>query len=47
MRDYPQADHCDLGLIPDSDHSEDLRPRKCDDPEAATSRSSEPTFTRK
>lgn len=25
MREYPQADHCDLGLIPDSDHTEDLR----------------------
>lgn len=28
MRDLPQADHCDLGLIPGSDHTEDLRPRR-------------------
>lgn len=27
MRDYPQADHADLGIVPDSDHTEDLRPR--------------------
>ena len=24
MRDYPQADHCDLGLIED-DHTPDMR----------------------
>lgn len=28
MRDYPQQDHADLGLVPDSDHTEDLRPTK-------------------
>lgn len=25
MRHLPQADHADLGLIPDSDHTEDMR----------------------
>lgn len=25
MRSLPQADHADLGLIPDTDHTEDLR----------------------
>ena len=25
MRELPQADHADLGLIPDSDHTEDMR----------------------
>lgn len=28
MRELPQQDHCDLGLIDDSDHTEDLRPTK-------------------
>jgi len=27
MRDLPQQEHCDLGLI-DFDHTEDLRPTK-------------------
>lgn len=26
MQELPQADHADLGLVPDSDHTEDLRP---------------------
>lgn len=26
MRDLPQQEHADLGLIPDSDRTEDLRP---------------------
>lgn len=26
MRDYPQADHADLGLIEGQDRTEDLRP---------------------
>lgn len=25
MRDYPQESHPDLGLWPDSDHTEDMR----------------------
>jgi hypothetical protein len=25
MRDYPQADHCDLGLVEGQDLTEDLR----------------------
>ena len=28
MRDLPQQEHCDLGLIPDSDNTEDLRSKK-------------------
>ncbi|MBP2455193.1 hypothetical protein JOF57_005106 [Mycolicibacterium lutetiense] len=44
---WAQADHADLGLIPDSDHSEDLRPKKNDDPRAATPRPSKPTLNRK
>lgn len=45
MRDYPA--HEDLGLDPEADKTPDLRPGKDDDPEAATSRPSEPTLTRK
>ncbi len=45
MRDYPQ--HEDLGLDPDADHSEDLRPGKSEAPEVAASGASEPTLTRK
>lgn len=26
MRDYPQIDHADLGLNPEADRTEDLRP---------------------
>ena len=26
MRYYPQEDHCDLGLDPEADRTEDLRP---------------------
>ncbi|MFV8233700.1 hypothetical protein [Mycolicibacterium fortuitum] len=44
---WAQVDHADLGLIPDTDHTEDLRPTKNDDPGAATPRPSEPTLTRK
>lgn len=44
MRDYPQAGHCDLGIVPDSDHTEDMRgapavteaPRKADHPAVTT-----------
>lgn len=25
----PQEDHADLGLIPDSDHTEDMRRKRC------------------
>ena len=28
MRDYPQADHADLGLVDGQDLTEDLRPTK-------------------
>ncbi|CAJ1495126.1 hypothetical protein [[Mycobacterium] burgundiense] len=28
MRELPQQDHCDLGLVPDQDRTEDLRPGK-------------------
>lgn len=28
MRYLPQQEHADLGLVPDSDHTEDLRPTK-------------------
>jgi len=27
MRHLPQEEHADLGIVPDSDHTEDLRPR--------------------
>lgn len=42
-RHLPQADHCDLGIVPDSDHTEDMRSRKCDGPSAGTPRPSEPS----
>lgn len=38
---WPQIEHADLGLVPDSDHTEDLRPQKNDDSRAATPESSE------
>lgn len=44
---WAQAEHADLGLIPDSDRTEDLRRKKNDDPRAATPRPSKPTLTRK
>ncbi len=28
MRELPQQEHADLGLIPDTDQTEDLRPTK-------------------
>lgn len=45
----PQIDHADLGLIPDTDHTEDLRPSagKSEAPEVAASEASKPTLTRK
>lgn len=43
MRDLPQYQHADLGLIPDSDHTEDLRLQKDNDPGAPTPRPSEPS----
>ena len=43
---WAQADHADLGLIPDTDFTEDLCPTKNDDPRAATPRPSKPTLTR-
>lgn len=45
MREHPQ--HEDLGLDPDADRTEDLRPGKSESPRAATPRDSEPTLTRK
>lgn len=45
MREYPQ--HEDLGLNPEADRTEDLRPGKSDVPRAATPGTSEPTLTRK
>lgn len=45
MRDYPQ--HEDLGLNPDADRTEDLRPRKSEAPEVAASGASEPLPIRK
>lgn len=45
-RSRPQEWHADLGLIED-DRTEDLRPGMSEAPEAATSRASEPTLTRK
>ena len=33
MRDLPQQDHADLGLIPDTDKTEDLRPNSRTAPE--------------
>ena len=48
MRDLPQYQHADLGLIPDCDHTDDLRPGKSEAPEVAASEASEPpTLTRK
>lgn len=38
MRDYPA--HEDLGLDPDADRTEDLRSKKSEAPEAATSEAS-------
>lgn len=32
MRDLPQAEHCDLGLNPEADHTENLCPQKCENP---------------
>lgn len=36
MRDLPQAEHADLGLLPDSDHTEDLRPNSETAPKTQT-----------
>lgn len=30
MRELPQQDHADLGIVPDQDRTEDLRPGKSD-----------------
>lgn len=45
MRDYPHPE--DLGLDPDADHSEDLRPGKSEAPEVAASEASKPLPIRK
>lgn len=45
MRDYPE--HEDLGLNPEADQTEDLRPGKSEAPEVAASEASEPTLSRK
>lgn len=41
MREYPQFE--DLGIDPDADRTEDLRPGKSEAPEVAASEASEPT----
>lgn len=43
MREYPQDLHADLGLTPDGDRTEDLRPGKHDVAGAGTPTTSEPT----
>ena len=45
MRTYPA--HEDLGLDPEADRTEDLRPGKSESPEVAASEDSVPTLTRK
>lgn len=43
MRDLPQYQHADLGLIPNCDHTEDLRSGNNDDAGAGTPTPSEPS----
>lgn len=45
MRHYPHPE--DLGLNPEADRTEDLRPGKNEAPEMAVSEASEPTLIRK